>query len=54
MKILLTGGSGDLGKVLAYRIEKRGDVALRLDAAGCYHAASDYYFALYTTKNRSL
>ncbi len=31
MKILLTGGSGDLGKVLAYQIEKRGDVALRLD-----------------------
>lgn len=31
MKILLTGGSGDLGKVLAYRIEKRGDVVLRFD-----------------------
>jgi nucleoside-diphosphate-sugar epimerase len=31
MKILLTGGSGDLGKVLAYRIEKRGDIALRFD-----------------------
>lgn len=31
MKILLTGGSGDLGRVLAYRIEKRGDMALRFD-----------------------
>ncbi len=31
MKILLTGGSGDLGKVLAYRLEKRGDIALRFD-----------------------
>lgn len=31
MKILLTGGSGDLGKVLACRIEKRGDIALRFD-----------------------
>jgi len=31
MKILLTGGSGDLGSVLAYRLEKRGDTALRFD-----------------------
>ena len=31
MKILLTGGSGDLGKVLAYQLEKRGDTALRFD-----------------------
>lgn len=31
MKILLTGGSGDLGKVLAYQIEKRGDSAFRFD-----------------------
>lgn len=31
MKIFLTGGSGDLGKVLAYRLEKRGDLALRFD-----------------------
>lgn len=31
MKILLTGGSGDLGKVLACRLEKRGDVAVRFD-----------------------
>lgn len=31
MKILLTGGCGDLGKVLAYRLEKRGDTVLRLD-----------------------
>lgn len=31
MKILLTGGSGDLGKVLAYQIEKRGNIALRFD-----------------------
>ena len=31
MKIFLTGGSGDLGQVLAYQIEKRGDTALRFD-----------------------
>jgi len=31
MKIFLTGGSGDLGKVLSYHIEKRGDTALRFD-----------------------
>lgn len=31
MKILLTGGSGDLGKVLSHQIEKRGDSALRFD-----------------------
>lgn len=31
MKIFLTGGSGDLGKILAYKLEKRGDVALRFD-----------------------
>ncbi|SRR5579883_669398 len=31
MKILLTGGSGNLGTVLAYQIEKRGDTALRFD-----------------------
>jgi nucleoside-diphosphate-sugar epimerase len=31
MKILLTGGSGDLGKVLAYRLEKSGDTTLRFD-----------------------
>jgi nucleoside-diphosphate-sugar epimerase len=31
MKILLTGGSGDLGKVLSYRLQKRGDEALRFD-----------------------
>lgn len=31
MKIILTGGSGDLGTVLSYRLQKRGDVALRYD-----------------------
>lgn len=31
MKILLTGGAGDLGQVLAYQIEKRGDTAIRFD-----------------------
>ncbi|OGT49050.1 MAG: hypothetical protein A3E82_01370 [Gammaproteobacteria bacterium RIFCSPHIGHO2_12_FULL_38_11] len=31
MKILLTGGSGDLGKVLSHQIERRGDTALRFD-----------------------
>lgn len=31
MKILLTGGSGDLGKVLACRLEKRGNTVLRFD-----------------------
>ncbi len=31
MKILLTGGSGDLGKVLAYQLEKQGNSALRFD-----------------------
>lgn len=31
MKILLTGGSGDLGKVLSHQIEKRADSALRFD-----------------------
>lgn len=31
MKLLLTGGCGDLGKVLAYRLEKRGDTAIRFD-----------------------
>lgn len=40
MKILLTGGAGDLGKVLAYRIEKRGDIALRLDI-GAYEYTQD-------------
>lgn len=39
MKILLTGGSGDLGKVLAYQIEKRGDIALRFDI----REPSDHY-----------
>lgn len=39
MKILLTGGSGDLGKVLASRIDKRGDVALRFDI----REPSDHY-----------
>ncbi len=31
MKIFLTGGSGDLGRVLAYLLQKRGDTALRFD-----------------------
>lgn len=31
MKIFLTGGSGDLGKVLAYRLQKSGNTALRFD-----------------------
>ena len=31
MKIFLTGGSGDLGRVLAYRLQNRGDTALRFD-----------------------
>jgi UDP-glucose 4-epimerase len=31
MKLLLTGGSGDLGKVLAYQLEKQGNCALRFD-----------------------
>lgn len=31
MKIFLTGGSGDLGKVLAYRLQKRGDTVVRFD-----------------------
>lgn len=31
MKIFLTGGNGDLGKVLAYQLEKRGDFPLRFD-----------------------
>ena len=31
MKILLTGGSGDLGKVLTSRLAKRGDTVLRFD-----------------------
>jgi len=31
MNILLTGGSGDLGKVLSFQLEKRGDIALRFD-----------------------
>ncbi len=31
MKILLTGGSGDLGKVLGFQLEKRRDTVLRLD-----------------------
>lgn len=31
MKIFLTGGSGDLGKVLAFRLDKRGDTAIRFD-----------------------
>lgn len=39
MKIFLTGGTGDLGKVLAYQIEKRGDTALRFDI----REPSDHY-----------
>lgn len=31
MKIFLTGGSGDLGKILAYQLQNRGDLALRFD-----------------------
>ncbi|MEO8963583.1 MAG: NAD(P)-dependent oxidoreductase [Gammaproteobacteria bacterium] len=31
MKIFLTGGNGDLGKVLTYQLEKRGDSTLRFD-----------------------
>jgi nucleoside-diphosphate-sugar epimerase len=31
MRIFLTGGCGDLGKLLAYSLEKRGDIALRYD-----------------------
>lgn len=31
MKIFLTGGAGDLGKVLAHQIEKRSDIAIRFD-----------------------
>lgn len=31
MNILLTGGSGDLGRVLSKRLELRGDLPLRLD-----------------------
>src|SRR5579862_9460695 len=31
MKIFLAGGSSDLGKVLAYRLQNRGDTALRFD-----------------------
>ena len=31
MKVFLTGGSGDLGKILAYRLQKRGDTAIRFD-----------------------
>ncbi len=31
MKILLTGGSGDLGRLLSCELELRGDVPLRLD-----------------------
>jgi UDP-glucose 4-epimerase len=31
MKIFLTGGSGDLGKILSHHLEKRGDTAVRFD-----------------------
>lgn len=31
MKILLTGGAGDLGKVLSYQLEKLGHTAIRYD-----------------------
>lgn len=31
MRVLITGGSGDLGEILAYRLQKRGDVSLRFD-----------------------
>jgi nucleoside-diphosphate-sugar epimerase len=33
MKILLTGGSGDLGTVLTPKLEARGDTPVRLDSA---------------------
>lgn len=39
MKIFLTGGSGDLGKVLAYQLERRGNIPLRFDV----RQASDSY-----------
>lgn len=31
MRILLTGASGDLGQVLAKRLEAHGDLPIRLD-----------------------
>ena len=31
MRIFLTGGSGNLGTVLAYQLQKRGDTALKFD-----------------------
>lgn len=46
MRVLLTGGSGDLGRVLTPLIEQAGDVALRLDVRppadgrGIYRPAS--------------
>lgn len=46
MKVLLTGGSGDLGTVLAAALEAQGDIPLRLDIVaprdqwGTYQAGS--------------
>jgi len=31
MKVMLTGGAGDLGTVLTPMLEARGDIPLRLD-----------------------
>lgn len=42
MKIFLTGGSGDLGKVLAYQIQKNGDTALRFDVRKPSDSAGQY------------
>lgn len=42
MKIFLTGGSGDLGKVLAYQIQKQGDTTLRFDVRKPTDSAGQY------------
>lgn len=42
MKIFLTGGSGDLGKVLSYQLQKQGDTALRFDVRKPSDSAGNY------------
>jgi nucleoside-diphosphate-sugar epimerase len=42
MKVLLTGGSGDLGRLLCTQLVARGDIPINLDVAGPGEPAGEY------------